>query len=93
MLKTNGVPLVSWKEKMVYLKAHVDQNSINLIETLDIIAQYISITHQFDRDVFTGLVEKLKELLSKHLSEKSGSSLVLSSVKRCLRKILSVLNP
>lgn len=93
LLKTKGVPIVTIKEKLSYLGAHADQRSVELIETLDTVSQYIGITHSFDRDMFIGLIEKLKELLTSTLGEKQENRLVEKAVKRCLRKILSIMSP
>lgn len=92
-MRSKGVPLVSWKEKIGFLKSNADGNSISLIETLDVISQYVSITQQFDRDVFIGLIEKLKELFVHCQEQRPVNKIVLASVKRCLRKILEAVKP
>jgi hypothetical protein len=43
--------------------------------------------------MFSNLVEKLKGVLSKSIIDNSSQGFVPASVKRCLRKILSVLKP
>lgn len=49
LLGTKSAPLVSWKEKLNFLKQHMTKQRVEFIETIDIITQSLASGSQFDQ--------------------------------------------
>jgi len=91
LLNTKQIPLVAWREKQGYLKTQAGSEAQNqqmeIIQALDIISQYLSITQSISKEMAGTLVDKVRTYLA-HQGESPLSQLVVASAKRCLRKVL-----
>lgn len=50
LLQSKAAPLVSWKEKVTFLKNELNKGQVNLIESIDVITQYLSIVNTIDNN-------------------------------------------
>lgn len=86
--------MVSWKEKVTFLRNELNKGQVNMIESIDVITQYLSIVNTIDHSQFTLLYSQLNTLLQRSYAIKSDSELyVIAAIKRCIRKLLSALYP
>lgn len=44
--------MVSWKEKISFLKGELNQGQVNLIESIDVISQYLGVVKTVDQAHF-----------------------------------------
>ena len=88
LLNTKSVPLVSFKEKVTYLSTLIDKQTLDQVQTFDVITSYLNICQTVDKAMLASLFEKLKSFLSSSLEETAMNEFVKAAANRCLRKVL-----
>ena len=87
LLNTKSVPLVSFKEKVTFLSTLIDKQTLDLVQTFDVITSYLNICQTVDKAMLATLFEKLKTFLTSTLEEVMNEFLK-AAANRCLRKVL-----